>query len=297
MSEEDRISDLPDEILCHILSFLPTKVACTTTVLSKRWISLYYSLTTLHFEDEEEEGGDVPPKKDDEKDIGAHFRFCCFVDKFMLSQQHHPIKTFRLTCRSELWGEDHAPLNVDEWVEVTKRCHVEDFQICFQNLIISPENRCYQDNLLTFDRLYDQPRDQNVDTTIEVLKTSLSKRRRLVENLKLPPSIFTCKSLVVLKLSGLMVGEVGSVELPSLKTLHLVEVFFQERKDFMMLLSGCPVLEDLHASSVNHLQDTLIDGFKDFPNLVTADIRVLHVPFTILYNVQFLRIDRVMVLN
>ncbi|KAK2376314.1 FBD-associated F-box protein [Trifolium repens] len=36
----ERINDFPDEILTHILSFLPSKDAFRTTVLSKRWLSL-----------------------------------------------------------------------------------------------------------------------------------------------------------------------------------------------------------------------------------------------------------------
>jgi hypothetical protein len=33
----DRLSDLSDDILTHILSFAPTKEAASTTTLSRRW--------------------------------------------------------------------------------------------------------------------------------------------------------------------------------------------------------------------------------------------------------------------
>ncbi|KAH9736944.1 F-box/LRR-repeat protein [Citrus sinensis] len=49
--EEDRISCLPDEILCHILSFLPTKNAVATCVLSSKWRLVWALLPNLCFDD------------------------------------------------------------------------------------------------------------------------------------------------------------------------------------------------------------------------------------------------------
>ncbi|KAK2430429.1 F-box/FBD/LRR-repeat protein [Trifolium repens] len=76
----DRISNLPNDILCHILSFLPTKLAFTTTVLSKRWkLPLFKLLTTFHFDDES---------------FSNKMAFPRFIDIVMLFAL--PIKTFHL---------------------------------------------------------------------------------------------------------------------------------------------------------------------------------------------------------
>jgi len=46
------MSDLADSILLYILSFIPTKLAATTTILSKRYKFLYLQLFNLHFDDQ-----------------------------------------------------------------------------------------------------------------------------------------------------------------------------------------------------------------------------------------------------
>ncbi|KAL0306965.1 UNVERIFIED_CONTAM: putative F-box/FBD/LRR-repeat protein [Sesamum radiatum] len=46
---EDRISDLPDDILHHVFFFLPIKSIAQTSVLSKRWKNLWYSFPDLDF--------------------------------------------------------------------------------------------------------------------------------------------------------------------------------------------------------------------------------------------------------
>ncbi|CAI8612821.1 unnamed protein product [Vicia faba] len=49
---DDRISLLPNEILSHILSFLPTEDVYATTVLSKRWMHLPLLVPTLDINDQ-----------------------------------------------------------------------------------------------------------------------------------------------------------------------------------------------------------------------------------------------------
>lgn len=49
---ENRICDLPDDLLLLILALVPTKVAVTTTILSKRWRFVWKMLRRLEFNDD-----------------------------------------------------------------------------------------------------------------------------------------------------------------------------------------------------------------------------------------------------
>ncbi|CAN1138700.1 F-box/LRR-repeat protein At3g59200 [Linum perenne] len=49
LRNKDRLSHLPDSVIYHILSFLETKYAVQTSVLSRRWRCAWKYVTALHF--------------------------------------------------------------------------------------------------------------------------------------------------------------------------------------------------------------------------------------------------------
>jgi hypothetical protein len=92
----DRISDLPDSIICYILSFIPTKDATTTSILSKRWKLLWRSVPTLDFDDETF------------KDFNS-FREFVFSTIFSLRDDTLSIHSFRFKCgNSSLFTSNKA---------------------------------------------------------------------------------------------------------------------------------------------------------------------------------------------
>lgn len=87
MRSRDLISSMPDEVLGKILSLLPTRLAASTSVISKRWRNLLSLVDTLDLSDE----------------IGNPRGFYDFVDTTLaLLSNSSIIKTFSLTFTRSL---------------------------------------------------------------------------------------------------------------------------------------------------------------------------------------------------
>ncbi|CAH8275735.1 unnamed protein product [Arabidopsis lyrata] len=178
----DRINGLSDDIICHILSFLPLKEATSTSVLSKRWRYLFAFRPYLCLDDQEVGGGE---------------RLIDFVDRVLAVSGNFPIRNFSIKCRMSI-DTGH----VTRWmIDVLKHGVSNlDIDIIAQDVVL------------------------------------------------VPLEIFTCKTLVELKLAGGFDAMIPDhVSLPSLKTLFLDSIWFYNSHYCVLgkLLSACPVLEEL----------------------------------------------------
>ncbi|XP_026429826.1 F-box/LRR-repeat protein At4g14103-like [Papaver somniferum] len=93
---EDIISKLPEPLIHHIFSFLPTKCAVSTTVLSKRWKNLWISIAC----------GDL-------KQHQKTNRFMDFLDNTLISSNiSSTMQRFCLSCDNESFDANR----VREWI-------------------------------------------------------------------------------------------------------------------------------------------------------------------------------------
>ncbi|CAA7016731.1 unnamed protein product [Microthlaspi erraticum] len=106
----DRISNLPDEVLCHILSLLPTKDSALTSALSKRWLNLWKLVPH-------------PEKGKGERDE-IRQSFVDFVDSVLARQGDSPVEKFTLKCITGI-----HPDIVNRWIRNVVQRGVSDLTL------------------------------------------------------------------------------------------------------------------------------------------------------------------------
>ncbi|KAL0733113.1 hypothetical protein Bca4012_009323 [Brassica carinata] len=149
----DRIGTLPEEVLCHILSFLATKEAALTSVLSKKWRNLFTLVPNLDIDDSvflnPEEG-----KRERDGILGS---FMDFVDRVLASQgDAPPVKKFTLKCKTGIDAD-----RVNRWI-----CNV--LQRGVTNLELVLDFPIYDDS--DSDYMYILPEEIFVSTKLVELK-------------------------------------------------------------------------------------------------------------------------------
>ncbi|KAA8523894.1 hypothetical protein F0562_010317 [Nyssa sinensis] len=127
----DRISTLPDSVLCHILSFLPTKYAVRTSILSTKWKYLWTSVPSLDFDDERiaklnlDLRGTKKSRAQKDKQIQPQRKsFMNFVDRVLILHNVSCLRKFRLHC----YQMDDM-LHVNTWVCAAIGRDVQDIDL------------------------------------------------------------------------------------------------------------------------------------------------------------------------
>lgn len=136
---EDRISQLPDAIILHILSFLPTSIAVWTSLLSRRWQRMWTFLPVLDFVDSR----DIPRFKGHENPFfkGQYRReernkFYKLVDECLrrLSRET-TVSKFKLSM--QYYYGCHS--RIDAWFGSLEKHSVKELDVC-----LLPRSRGYK---------------------------------------------------------------------------------------------------------------------------------------------------------
>ncbi|XP_062084217.1 F-box/FBD/LRR-repeat protein At3g26920-like [Humulus lupulus] len=120
--EEDGFSKLPDAVILHILSFLPTVDVVRTCLLSKRWKLMWHSVPTLYFSDT---GFRWPSNKE---------KFYNYVDNYLKHRKRgmnftvdSALTSFKLQMRS--YYETNKPTRIDKWLDFAVKNKVKKLNV------------------------------------------------------------------------------------------------------------------------------------------------------------------------
>ena len=98
----DKVSRLPDELLVKVLTFLPTKEAVSTSILSKRWEHLWMWLPKLEYDDQHYSESERK-------------RLRCFIVRSLPLHKAHVIESLRL----KLSNSHYFKPQVIKWIVAT----------------------------------------------------------------------------------------------------------------------------------------------------------------------------------
>lgn len=231
---QDRISNLPDSVLVHILSLLPTNDALKTVVIP-RFGNLWASIHTISFDVRRCLYVDGPPLNYD----CSFYPYYPKYDKNLYRMRHVLV----LHERPEIYK---FQLKLEFWLDYGR--DNSDFE--------SERNEgCYAQNPDVRDNFFEEKRMVNEIGTW--IRFALRKKVKVLDldfgeqeypdpysNYKLPKVVYTCESLTELRLASCNIKLLGQIRLISLKKLMLKGILLSG-KIMDKILNGCPLLESL----------------------------------------------------
>ncbi|XP_058210883.1 FBD-associated F-box protein At4g10400-like [Rhododendron vialii] len=116
MQCEDRISNLPGNLIGRILSFLPTEMAVATSVLSTRWKQFWTLVTSVDFDDK------LILQRQKSNRAALQMIFASFVDRVL--ERVSCLDKFRLKC-----CQSYDVSHVNAWVAAPLKYPIEELDL------------------------------------------------------------------------------------------------------------------------------------------------------------------------
>lgn len=117
----DRFSDISNSLLCHILSFLTTKEAVATSILSRRWKTLWTLVPKL---DLDIDNMHLSLDKIGKCNEPINISYTDVVSRVLALHIAPFIRSFRLRCNS-----DCPPFHFDTWIRTAIARNVEELKL------------------------------------------------------------------------------------------------------------------------------------------------------------------------
>ncbi|TVU21058.1 hypothetical protein EJB05_30670, partial [Eragrostis curvula] len=273
----DRLSELPDDILGHILSFLPTtKEAGRAAILSRRWRYIFAHVDTLSFEDVNP--GDrylnnLSFELDSEERRSPNG---CFLDRVNAAilcrlrcaslSRNTSLRAFRVAIdQYERWDR-HM---VRSWVSHALQQSRQELHL---DLRLHTYHPCERGNGRRRGRFHNN---------------SDGERQRWSLSFSFPRSLFSSTALRSLRVSHCYLKPPEAIALPSLEALHLTAIGDSEA-DIHRLISSCPHLAELTLESCSKItRVSVLDKrlrrlalrcchYVENVNLDASELRILH---------------------
>ncbi|KAK1692587.1 hypothetical protein QYE76_009284 [Lolium multiflorum] len=234
-SEVDRISDLPEGALHHLLSLMPAHDAVRTCVLGQRWRHLWRSAPAIRF-------------TTFDRSIRSADRFNQFVDRLLLLRCHGaPLESCDfLLVETEVYSDVFLAANertVSGWISRVLRLQVRVLRFCigFDDLFWLPDTPLFSQHLTVLEL-------NGVTTNERVLDFS------------------GCPLLVDLKMEGCFANS-DKMSSSSVKHLRMSSCMFYDNHRTRLSLPNIVSLELDYIPSRTPLLESM-------PSLVTAIVRL-----------------------